>query len=341
MKKSRKKTILTCLDCGKIILGGSHMSRHVQKEHNYKSYDEYKMTHDLIKTELQLKNEGAISCGICGLLSHDLTSHVLRVHKLDIKQYKNQYGEIRSERYLKNQSNNIKGIKNPAYNHNGKFSPLSENFIYYDEEYKTQIIEKISYSNKNNGNNNTTILYWIKRGYTEEQAMEEIRKRQSTFTLEKCIEKYGEVEGKNVWLERQEKWIDSCKQTRKNGFSKISQELFWKIYDEINNKQFIYFAELDQNKNKDETGCNNEYKLRLKDKIILPDFLDIQSKKIIEFDGTYWHGKHIIKNTNKFRDQDRDNLAVECGFKVFRVKEEEYRKNPTKILNECLQFLNG
>lgn len=341
MKKLRKKTILTCLDCGQVIIGGSHMSRHVQKQHNYKSYDEYKIKHNLVKTKIQLKNEGAICCGICGLLSHDLTSHISRIHKLNIQDYKNKYGEIRSKKYLENQSNNIKGNKNPGYNHNGKYSSLSKNFIYYDEEYKNQVIEKISFSNKNNGNNDTTLSYWVKRGYTEEQAKEEIRKRQTTFTLEKCIERYGENEGKNIWVRRQEKWIDSCKKSRKNGFSKISQELFWQIYDELNNKQYIYFAELDENKNKDENGHNNEYKLNLKDRIILPDFLDFKSKKIIEFDGTYWHGEHAIKNTNKLREKERDDLAIECGFSVFRVKEEDYRKNPINVLNNCLQFLNG
>lgn len=341
MKKSRKKTILTCLDCGEIIKGGSHMSRHVKKVHGYSSYEEYKIKHNLIKSTEQLKSEGAVECKICGLLSHDLTSHVLRIHKIDIPSYKKIHGEIRSIKFLQAQSEKIKGEKNPAFNHGGKFSPLSQNFIYYDEDNKKEIIKKISNSNKNGGNNNTTLIYWINKGYTEDQAREQLRERQQTFSLEKCIGKYGDAEGEKVWIDRQVKWIDSIKKTRKNGFSKISQILFWEIYHNIKQKKDIHFAELDINKEKDTSGKNNEYRLKLNNRVILPDFLDINKKKIIEFDGTYWHGEKIIKNSNKLRDSERDKLAIENGFLVFRVKEEEYRKNPSKVLQECLEFLNG
>jgi NADH:ubiquinone oxidoreductase subunit C len=341
MKKSRKKVILTCLECGEIIVGGSNMSRHVKNKHGYLSYDEYKIKHNLIKTESQLKNEGAIECKLCGLLSHDLTSHVLRTHKIDIETYKKTHGEIRSKTYLENQSNNIKGEKNPGFNHGGKLSPLSINFIYYDEGNKEKIIEKISSSNKNNGNTNTTLAYWIRQGYTEEEAKQQQSNRQSTFSLEKCIEKYGKEEGEKIWLKRQEKWIDSVKKTRKNGFSKISQILFWDIFNKIEEKEYIYFAELNKIKEKDTSGKNNEYRLSLSNRIILPDFLDLKNKKIIEFDGTYWHNEKQIKNPTKLRDFERDQLATQNGFFVFRVKEDDYRKNPTKVLQECLEFLNG
>ena len=341
MKKSRKKTILTCLECGEEIKGGSHLSRHVKNKHGYSSYDEYKIKHNLIKGDQQLICEGAIKCKICGLLSHDLTSHITRTHKISISDYKKNYGDIRSEKYLKNQSENMRGEINPAFNHGGRLSPLSENFIYYSEKNKEKIIQKISKSNKNNGNTNTTLTYWINQGYTEDEAKSELSKRQSTFSLQKCIEKHGKVNGEKIWLDRQEKWANSMKRSRKNGFSKISQILFWNIFENISEKKNIYFAELNENKEKDYSGKNNEYRLRLNNRLILPDFLDIKNKKIIEFDGTYWHDKKVIKNTNKLRDSERDKLAMEDGFSVFRVKEHEYRKYPDKILHECLEFLNG
>jgi hypothetical protein len=340
MKKSRKKTILTCLDCGKIINGGAHLSRHVKNDHLYSSYDEYKIKHNLIVTKTQLESEGAVKCKLCEMLSHDLTSHILRIHKIEISEYKNKYGQFRSEKYLQLQSERIRGNKNPAYNHGGKFSPLSNNFIHSDKVNKEEIIKKISTSNKTNGNNNTTITYWIKRGYDKEESLELIRERQRTFTLDKCIEKYGEDGGKIRWLERQEKWHNSCKKTKKNGFSKISQELFWKIYEKLNRKEYIYFAELDENKNPDYSGINNEHRLKLTNRILLPDFIDINLKKIIEFDGTYWHGKHIINNTNKLRDEDRDKILQFDGYEVLHIKEHEYKENKSLILNTCLEFLN-
>jgi hypothetical protein len=341
MRKSRKKTILTCLECGITIHGGSHMSRHVKESHDYNSYDEYKIKYNLIKNKTLLKHEGAISCGICNLLSHDLTSHILRTHKIEIPKYKEIYGEIRSEKYLLEQSNRIKGNKNPAYNHQGKFSPLSDKFIYADIIDKEKISLKISNSNKNNGNNSTTIKYWINLGYTEQESKNKISERQKTFTLEKCIEKYGDQLGKEKWLERQEKWQNSCKKTRRNGFSKISQKLFWEIYDNlVEEKEFIFFAELGEDKCLDDSGVNNEYTLKLSGRILLPDFINIKNKKIIEFDGTYWHGKNIIKSPNRLRDEERDLILIENDYKVIHIKEKDYMDNKNKIIKECLEFLN-
>lgn len=340
MKKLRKKTILICLDCGKELNGGAHLARHVQKDHGYSSYEEYKIKHNLIKTDDILLQEGAVTCKLCGLISHDLTSHITRKHKIKINEYKNQYGNIRSEKYLKDQSERIIGDKNPAHNHGGKFSPLSDNFIYAEITNKEEIKNKISKSNKNNGNNDVTISYWINAGYSEEDAKQKIKERQTTFTLEKCIKKYGERDGKARWLERQEKWQNSCKKTRKNGFSKISQELFWQIYSKLNNKNSIFFAELGYDKSLDNSGLNNECRLRLTSRILLPDFIDLNAKKIIEFDGTYWHGAHAIKYTNKLRDEDRDKLLEAEGYKILHVKEHEYRQDKNLIINKCLEFLN-
>ena len=44
---------------------------------------------------------------------------------------------------------------------------------------------------------------------TEEQAKNALAERQRTFTLEKCISKYGEEEGLRRFSERQQKWLKS------------------------------------------------------------------------------------------------------------------------------------
>ena len=130
MAKSRKKTILTCLDCGKILCGGKHLSHHIKKDHGYNNYNEYKIKYGLIKTQEQLLKEGAVECKICGLIAHDLTSHITRTHKITTIEYKNKHGNIiRSNNYIQDQSERIKGDKNPAYNHGGKYSPFSDKFI--------------------------------------------------------------------------------------------------------------------------------------------------------------------------------------------------------------------
>lgn len=340
MKKSKKKIILTCLDCGKEINGGAWLSRHVRLEHNYKTYNEYKIKHKLIKSKDDLEKEGAVKCGICGHLSHDLTSHITRTHKFDINEYKNLYGETRSSKYLSELSGRVKGEKNPAYNHGGKFSPFSEKFIYADKIDKNKLIEKVSKSVKENGNNSTTMKYWLKRGFTEEEAKENISERQRTFTFQKCIDKYGEEIGTEIWVNRQEKWQKSLRNSFSGGFSKISQELFWKIFEKLPDHSNIYFAELDENKKPDYSGKNHEYRLKLKTRIALPDFFDIKTKKIIEFDGVYWHEKKATTNSNKLREEKRDELLMNEDYKVLHIKELDYRNNPDKVVERCLSFLN-
>jgi hypothetical protein len=175
--------------------------------------------------------------------------------------------------------------------------------------------------------------YWLAKGFTEEDAIKEISKIQITFSLEKCIKKYGKTKGKEVWLARQEKWHNSYK---KSNFSKVSQELFWNIVEKLNNLNDIYFAQLNEDKQKDISGKNNEKKLKL-DCILLPDFLDISQKKIIEFNGDYWHNK--IKRGNQLRDSERIEMFEKFGYKVLVVNEKEYYKNKEGIIQQCLTFL--
>jgi len=149
-----------------------------------------------------------------------------------------------------------------------------------------------------------------------------IEKLKYSNTIEYYIEKYGEEEGKlkrSIYLDK-----IRFKDVR---YSKISQDLFWNIFNLLNNdeKNECYFAEL-----------NKEYFIRLdKDNFSLV-FLDFKlRKKIIEFDGEYWH-----KNT-KEKDELRDYYLNEKGYEIFRVKEIDYYKNKSIIIDECLKFLKN
>lgn len=59
--------------------------------------------------------------------------------------------------------------------------------------------------------NRLCVEYWLLRGHTEEEAKEFIKERQNIFTLEKCVQKYGEEEGFRVWKQRQDKWQNTLK----------------------------------------------------------------------------------------------------------------------------------
>ena len=51
--------------------------------------------------------------------------------------------------------------------------------------------------------------YWMNKGFSKKEAIIKRSERQSTFSLEKCIEKYGEELGNKRWQKRQDKWINS------------------------------------------------------------------------------------------------------------------------------------
>ena len=188
--------------------------------------------------------------------------------------------------------------------------------------------------------------YWLIRGYTEEQAEKEVSKMQSTFSLEKCIEKYGAEKGEEIWKLRQILWqkklndkpkeeierINRAKMLHGKGYSNISQELFDHLYKLLEDKN-VHYATLNSVNNN-----NNEYLHLSKttNKVFFFDFYYPAKNKIIEFDGDYWHGE---KRGNKQRDEDRQKILESEGFIVKRVKERDYKENRQKVIDECLTFL--
>lgn len=299
-------------------------------------------------------------CIICGLKGKSLTSHINDVHNMKVEEYLREYKletkDVFHSSYLKKLSEKNKGEKNPAYKHDGKYSPFSKNFVKYknltDEEKEKKINKlmiKKGISAKKNQNIPNQIGYWMKRGYTKDQSRIKVSERQSTFSKKKCIETYGEEKGLRIWKERQKKWQDTLKSKPKeeiekirksmiknsfsNGFSKISQKLFWSLYEKIKNDfENIYFAELGKRE-------NNEYMILFEDKTIaFPDFLVEDTNKVIEFDGDYWHGK---KRGNQERDKKRDEKIKNAGYDILHIRERDYKNNSDDVIKNCLEFIYG
>lgn len=195
------------------------------------------------------------------------------------------------------------------------------------------------------------LIYYINKGFSEEEAKIELSKRQSTFSKEKCIEKYGYDDGILRFTERQTKWSKSLSSggKLKIGYSKTSQELFYKILENycIEDKDKVFFA-----------THNKEFKISKSDGgVWLYDFTDIKNNKIIEYNGDLFHG-----NPKKFKGDDHPhpfnrettakeiwekdeikiNKAKENGFDILVIWDSEYRwGNKDKIINKCLKFLKG
>jgi len=52
----------------------------------------------------------------------------------------------------------------------------------------------------------TRIEYWLAKGYSVEDAKLKLSDHQATFNLEKCVKRYGELEGQRIWQDRQDRW---------------------------------------------------------------------------------------------------------------------------------------
>lgn len=205
---------------------------------------------------------------------------------------------------------------------------------------------------------NSSLEYWINLGFTEEEAKLKLSERQSTFSKEKCIEKYGEDDGVVRWQERQDKWQNTLqsrddysdiviRRTVSFGYSKISQEFFWELYNNISDyiKQLTYFKELNH-----EIG---DYSKELKIGFLY-DFI-IKNRICIEFNGDLWHANpNIYKETdiptpwagNKTaleiwnKDKIKVDLLTQKGYSVYVVWESEYKNNKQKIIDTYLHIIN-
>ena len=148
----------------------------------------------------------------------------------------------------------FKGDKNPNAKCNTTeeqrkaISPFSKSFKKYDgmtDEEKEKQIREYRQTDRDDRNTNQ-IKYWIKKGYSEEEAKQKVSERQSTFTLEKCIAKYGEEEGIRRYTERQTKWSAKVEAMYQQGmfskvpltqnssiFSKFEKDMVDSIIDEL------------------------------------------------------------------------------------------------------------
>lgn len=197
-----------------------------------------------------------------------------------------------------------------------------------------------------NHRSNRQLQYWLDKGYSEKESKNIISKLQCTFSKEKCIEKYGEIEGLKVFKERQRKWQETLHKNHniKCGYSPISQELFKKLlrYYKPKDRINIFYA-----------TKNHEYNI-YDDKNYLYDFTDIKNNKIIEFQGDLYHANPKLYTNETYinpynpdmtmedihnKDLNKKIIAKKNGFDVEYVWEYDYRNNKEEVINKCKKFL--
>lgn len=245
-----------------------------------------------------------------------------------------------------------------GYNKKEANKKLKQNQQKNGQKFKNKLLNDKDFLKKFKDNNNTSINYWIKRGYNKKEANQKLKERQATFSLKLCIEKYGKELGTKRWQKRQNDWLntmDSKSDEEKleinkkrmhnySGYSKISQKLFWNIYKHFKENEVI-FQELSK---KEVIMYNKNIK-----NIYMYDYVDFTNKKIIEFNGDYWHcnpekynekyNHPLIKKTAKEiweYDKQKINFAKNKGYDVLVIWEKEFKQNFDKVLKRCIEFIN-
>ena len=236
--------------------------------------------------------------------------------------------------------------RNPYTGHGSELSPWSKDFKAYqgmdDNEKRRMIRQRVFCKDRDDfdelkKNSNCTLEYYMNKGMSKEEAKAALKERQSTFSLKKCIEKYGEEEGIRRFKERQEKWMNNLP---KSNYSQISQKLFWAIYNQLSDKlkNDCRFATNDNGIKNDHV--NKEYMFELPDSYAKLDFYIPSLKCWIEFDGDYWHGE---KRGNQERDKKREEAIKKAmpSIRLKRVSERDFKKNPESIISECVEWINS
>jgi len=304
------------------------------------------------KFENKIVQKEYVVCKICGLKSRSLDTHLNRTHKMSNQDYYSKFNcdkhSIYCDDYLTENSDRIKGENNPGYQHNGKFSPFSENFIKGTDKIE-ETKQKAKQSRIDNNGINTKIEYYTSRGFAQEEAEQKLKERQTTFTKEKCIEKHGETEGLKVWQERQDKWQDTLNsktdeelgeinKKKQVTFSKIADEFFRELREELKHLNLtMYFGS-----NNGETTIGKH----------LPDFCIHELNFVIEYIGNFWHANPNIyesdyynKASKKYaheiwdRDAKRQQYFKDRGYDVFVVWEEEHSNNKKEIINKYVKLI--
>ena len=184
---------------------------------------------------------------------------------------------------------------------------------------------------------NSSVDYYLNKGFTLQEAEAELSKRQSTFSLDLCIQKYGKELGVQKFKDRQNKWqatlnnktdeekLEIYKKKLRNfkHYSKSSILLFNKVYLRLQ-----------------EDGINLTFYMKDKEKFIWDIdnrkiyFYDLyikELKMIVEYQGILFHPKPHLS-------QD-ELLSWKCPISKrngIEVSAKDIRK---KVLAESLGYI--
>ena len=222
-----------------------------------------------------------VECPCCNIRVQTISGQHIKNHGYSKEEFYKTYPGVKliSEKIAKEISVRVSGDKNPAYQHGGRFSPFSKKFVKYQgkseeelESIVTSLYEKSINTKEENNSNPLTLDYYITRGYSEKESIQRLKERQSTFNFSKCIDRFGEEEGKRIWTERQEKWQNTLKSKpqeeiddiNKRKSTKINYRTLWTM--SLDEDGYFYIIDLKNNKYKIGITSKSEIAHRYKKK---------------------------------------------------------------------------
>lgn len=263
---------------------------------------------------------------------------------------------MKEEKYKKMFSEKVKGEKNP--NHRSrttleerqKRSPFSEKFYEIHSGDREKMLESICAKREYT----TRIEYYLNRGYSEEDARLLLQERQSTFTLEKCIQKYGESKGVEIYNLRQKRWSEKVeKQYAEGKFSKSPKHWVSNCFSK-KEKEFVsmLFENAPQIKNIAQTYLTKQLSFFDKTHKCRYFYDFCYNNKIIEFNGDFWHCNPLMYDENYYhkvlgcaakdiwiRNSVKYDFAKMMGYEVLVVWENDFDNNKSEIVDKCLRYL--
>lgn len=265
-----------------------------------------------------------------------------------------------------------KGERNPMYNY--KFSDEEkqkrserQKGKVFSPETRLKLHNSLLGKNKGKYDGEKNPMYaktvysvWLEKyGKEEANKRKKIKKERASQSLsgsgnpmygksvyDTWVEKLGKEEADKRYKQYKQTLSDTSfwhkfNKINKENWSKISQELFWKIYEEVSPYyQHIYFGELNH-----EYGCETNKNF---------DFVIKDNKKIIEFNGDRFHANpalykaHNIPlsflklHANEIWENDKIKLdkARKNGYDIKIIWESDYLKNKETIIKDCINFIN-
>lgn len=316
--KEKDKKIEICSVCGSYFIKNTKFQKYCCD--NCRNYVKYKNRRKKNISDSKNQYNGAenvdfVECKICGQRMTYFNPSHLKMHNISKEEYKQKYGIFVSypSKYIES---NMNGENNPNSIRNTTSQDRKERSPFSKEFYK-------------------------KRGISEQARAEFIKKIAENRTYNTQLNYYlnkglDELSAKKALSNRQR----TC---GGGSYSSISQRFISEILEDSSNlKKFFY--------------GKNEKKLSYKDgnqiKYFRYDLTNEESKRIIEFNGDFWHGNPTLYKSNDYNpvlnksyeeikkyDNFKSLIAFNAGYSILTIWESDYLQNHDDVIIKCKDFI--